>query len=341
MSEFGIDSIREGAEGQAQILAHKLASSFKTGAAGTIVFSWTDEWFTGGFAIQDWAFGLVDCERQQKPAFYSVQEYYKSLLPPKLSEYPKVSVVVCTYNAARTLDSCLASLERLNYPNYEVIVVNDGSTDGSLEIAQRYDYIRLISQKNKGLSVARNVGIAAAEGEIKEKGPVVNGVAYTGKSSEFERYMDLPSHSPLPLELALSGPAPIERLQEYGWLVRDGYEVSHNPWIYRDYLAHSFGEWSIAKNAYVASQSGWFSCRTASYLALGVPVILQDTGFSKTIPTGEGLLTFTTPTEAAEAIDRLKTNPQRHAQAAREIAQAYFDSNKVLTNLLEKAGSAK
>lgn len=166
LSEFGIDSIREGVEGQAQILDRKLASSFKTGAAGTIVFSWTDEWFTGGFAIQDWAFGLVDRDRHKKPAFYSVQQYYQSLLPPQLLEYPKVSVVVCTYNAERTLDSCLASLERLNYPNYEVIVVNDGSTDASLEIARKYDYIRLITQENKGLSVARNVGIAAAEGEI-------------------------------------------------------------------------------------------------------------------------------------------------------------------------------
>lgn len=185
----------------------------------------------------------------------------------------------------------------------------------------------------------RPVLTTVASWEPKEKGPVVNGVAYTGKSSEFERYIDLPSHSPLPLELALSGSAPVERLQESGWIVRDGYEVSHNPWVYRDYLAHSFGEWSIAKNAYVASQSGWFSCRTASYLALGVPVILQDTGFSKTIPTGEGLLTFTTTAQAAEAIEKLKTNPQRHAKAAREIAQAYFDSDKVLTNLIEKAGS--
>ncbi|CAA9420174.1 GT2_Glycos_transf_2 / GT2_Glyco_tranf_2_3 / GH2 / GT27 / GT2_Glyco_tranf_2_2 [uncultured Leptolyngbya sp.] len=166
LSEFGVDSIREGTEAQAEILSQKLSSSFEMGAAGTVVFSWTDEWFTGGFAVQDWAFGLVDQERLKKPAFQMVQQYYKAVLPPMLPEYPKVSVVVCAYNAERTMDSCLASLKKLNYPNYEVIVVNDGSTDRTLEITQRYDYARLISQENKGLSAARNVGIAAATGEI-------------------------------------------------------------------------------------------------------------------------------------------------------------------------------
>lgn len=166
LSEFGVDSLREGPELQAEILSQKLSSSFEMGAAGTIVFSWTDEWFTGGYAIQDWAFGLVDHERLKKPAFHTVQKYYTMPLPPVLAEYPKVSVVVCAYNAERTMDSCLASLKDLNYPNYEVIVVNDGSTDYTLKITQRYDYVRIISQENKGLSVARNVGIAAATGEI-------------------------------------------------------------------------------------------------------------------------------------------------------------------------------
>ena len=166
LSEFGVDSIREGTQAQADILSKKLSSSFEMGAAGTIVFSWTDEWFTGGFAVADWAFGLVDHERLKKPAFDTVQQYYRAPLPPMLPEYPKVSVVVCAYNAEPTMHSCLASLKELNYPNYEVIVVNDGSTDRTLEISKCYDYVRLISQENKGLSVARNVGIAAATGEI-------------------------------------------------------------------------------------------------------------------------------------------------------------------------------
>ncbi|MBD2531094.1 glycosyltransferase [Nostoc flagelliforme FACHB-838] len=166
LSEFGVDSMGEGTQVQAEILSQKLSSSFEMGAAGTIIFSWTDEWFTGGYAIQDWAFGLVDAERLKKPAFQTVQEYYTAPLPPALPEYPKVSVVVCAYNAERTMDSCLASLKEVNYPNYEVIVVNDGSRDRTLEITQRYDYVRLINQENKGLSVARNVGMAAATGEI-------------------------------------------------------------------------------------------------------------------------------------------------------------------------------
>lgn len=166
LSEFGVDSMGEGTQVQAEILSQKLSSSFDMGAAGTIIFSWTDEWFTGGYAIQDWAFGLVDAKRLKKPAFQTVQQYYTAPLPPVLSEYPKVSVVVCAYNAERTMDSCLASLKELNYPNYEVIVVNDGSRDRTLEITQRYDYVRLINQENKGLSVARNVGMAAATGEI-------------------------------------------------------------------------------------------------------------------------------------------------------------------------------
>lgn len=165
-SEFGVDSIREGVETQAAILSQKLAASFELGAAGTFVFSWTDEWFTGGHAIQDWAFGVVTEDRQKKPAFDAAQQYYQSPLPPTLKEYPRVSVIVCAYNADRTMDSCLAALEKVNYPNYEVIVVNDGSTDGTLEICERYSYIKLISQPNKGLSVARNVGLEAATGEI-------------------------------------------------------------------------------------------------------------------------------------------------------------------------------
>lgn len=166
LTEFGIDSIREGADEQARILSWQVRASFEMGVAGTLVFAWTDEWFTGGFSIQDWAFGLVTRERERKPAFYAVQEHYRASWPPALPRYPEVSVVVCAYNAERTIDACLASLARLNYPNYEVIVVNDGSTDGTLEIARRHGFVRLIDQENRGLSAARNVGIAAAAGEI-------------------------------------------------------------------------------------------------------------------------------------------------------------------------------
>jgi hypothetical protein len=166
---------------------------------------------------------------------------------------------------------------------------------------------------------------------------VVDGVAYKGKSFELERFLDLPALSALPIELAMSGRAPVDRLRAHGWRLVDAYGVSKDPWVYRDYLANSLGEWSVAKNAYVASRSGWFSCRTACYLALGVPAVVQDTGFTQAIPTGEGVLTFTTPEEAADAIERLAADPDRHARAARMIAEEYFDSAKVLGRLLEEA----
>ena len=166
LTEFGMDSMREGGEHQAETLSWQVKTAFELGCAGTCVFAWTDEWFTGGHLIEDWAFGVVDADRQPKPAFAAVAERYTGALPPLPARTPRVSVVVCAYNADRTMDQCLASLEHLNYPDYEVIVVNDGSTDRTLEISERYKYCRIISQPNKGLSVARNVGAEAATGEI-------------------------------------------------------------------------------------------------------------------------------------------------------------------------------
>ena len=141
-------------------------TAFEAGVAGTFIFAWTDEWFTGGHLIENWAFGVVDRDRRPKPSFDEVVRQYTGILPPLLRRYPRVSVVVCAYNAERTMDRCLASLAVLNYPDYEVIVVNDGSRDRTLEIAESYDYCRIISQPNKGLSAARNVGAEAATGEI-------------------------------------------------------------------------------------------------------------------------------------------------------------------------------
>lgn len=181
----------------------------------------------------------------------------------------------------------------------------------------------------------RPVLTTVASWQSTEGGRTIDGVAYDGKSTEFERFIDFPSRSSLPIELAMSGRAPSDRLRSHGWNMVDAYPVSSDPWIYRDYLARSFGEWSVAKNAYVASQSGWFSCRTSCYLALGVPAIVQDTGFTKVIPSGEGLHSFRSADEAAAAIELVRTNPGRHAKAAREIAREYFDSNKVLSKLIE------
>lgn len=166
LTEHGVDSTRLGEEGQAEILSWQVRAAFEVGVAGTCVFSWTDEWFTGGHEIEDWSFGLVTRDRRQKPAFGAVQAQFTGELPPALTRYPKVSVVICAYNAERTMEVCLSSLEKLRYPNYEVIVVNDGSTDRTREISERHREFTLINQPNRGLAVARNVGMQAASGEI-------------------------------------------------------------------------------------------------------------------------------------------------------------------------------
>ncbi len=188
----------------------------------------------------------------------------------------------------------------------------------------------------------RRVLTTVASWEPREKGPVVGGIRYLGKSAEFERLIGLPSVSSIPIELAISGPAPRERLAAAGWRLQDSGAVSADPWTYRDYLANSFGELSVAKNAYVRSRSGWFSGRSACYLALGVPVIVQDTGLAAagSIPAGEGMLPFSDLEEARVAIDALIAAPERHALAAGEIAREYFASDRVLGRLLDQAMAA-
>jgi glycosyltransferase involved in cell wall biosynthesis len=167
LGEYGIDSIRHGEEEQAELLAMHLEEVFRGGLAGTCVFSFTDEWFTGGYAITDWAFGLVRADRTEKPAFQRVARVYRDDPRPPLPRYPKASVVVCSYNGGRTLDGCLRSLQKVDYPDYEVILVDDGSTDDVPEIAERYEpWLRVFHQDNQGLSAARNAGLDLAEGEV-------------------------------------------------------------------------------------------------------------------------------------------------------------------------------
>jgi GT2 family glycosyltransferase/sugar lactone lactonase YvrE len=144
-----------------------IRAAFEEGLCGAVAFSWTDEWWRGGSQIEDWAFGLVDAERRPKPALAAVSAAFADapFSQESREHWPTVSVVVCAYNAADTLDDCLSSLGRLNYPNFEVIVVNDGSRDATGEIAKRYP-VRVIDIPNGGLSAARNLGLAAATGEI-------------------------------------------------------------------------------------------------------------------------------------------------------------------------------
>src|ERR1044071_1686955 len=166
LGEFGIDSIREGDAGQCETLSWQIESAFRAGLAGTVVFSYTDDWFKGEQQVEDWGFGLTRRDRSPKESFWAVQTTFRVAPHFPLPRHPKVSVVVASYNGARTLPACLESLIRQNYPDYEVILVDDGSTDSTPEVARDFAAVRYIRQDNHGLSVARNTGIAAAVGEI-------------------------------------------------------------------------------------------------------------------------------------------------------------------------------
>lgn len=185
MGEFGLDTIRKGEPMQATVLDWHLDCVVRGGAAGTIFFSWTDEWFTGGFDVTDWAFGLVTRDRQPKLACDALR---KKLLGPGsitgrvgLKSCPRVSIIVCSYNGGKTLGDCLASLDQLNYPDYEIILVDDGSKDDTADIVRKFqidrtgkfgsggrplpDFVPIV-QRNMGLSYARNAGAAAATGAV-------------------------------------------------------------------------------------------------------------------------------------------------------------------------------
>jgi GT2 family glycosyltransferase len=170
LGEFGMDTIRHSQDEQAEMLGWHIESVAKCGLAGTILFSWTDEWFTGGQLVDDWAFGIVTLDRRPKKSFYTLRDKFgqdNSTLPHRaLTDAPSVSVIVCSYNGGRTLARCLESLGKINYPSYEVILVDDGSTDNTAEIAARYPNVRYIHQSNHGLSHARNSGAAAAKGDV-------------------------------------------------------------------------------------------------------------------------------------------------------------------------------
>ena len=165
MAEIGLDSRRNGEDAQAESLNWQIRTSFAAGCAGAFVFAWTDEWYRGGYDIEDWDFGLTTRERKPKAALNTVLKVFSEVPFPSDVEWPHISVVVCSYNGSRTIRDTLDGLATLAYPNYEVIVVNDGSTDNIPAIASEYE-VTLISTENRGLSSARNTGWQKAAGEI-------------------------------------------------------------------------------------------------------------------------------------------------------------------------------
>ncbi len=165
IAEIGLDSRRNGRDTQAFALDWQVRTAFSSGCAGAFVFAWTDEWHRGGHDIEDWDFGITARDRSPKPALVAVSEAFAQVpFRPNLS-WPRISAVVCTHNGERTIRECLQGLLRLEYPDHEVIVVDDGSIDDTAQIVAEYP-VRLISTPNRGLSSARNTGLEAATGEI-------------------------------------------------------------------------------------------------------------------------------------------------------------------------------
>ena len=173
-------------------------------------------------------------------------------------------------------------------------------------------------------------------------GTTYQGEQYGQKDEEFMRLLQLPSYCSQKLELALSGSDAeiaeiVKILQAAGWLVQDGRAISADLSTYRTYLTGSRGEFSVAKHAYVKTRSGWFSDRSVCYLAAGRPVILQDTGFSDWLPTGHGVLAFSSLESAVDSIERVNADYPAQSLAARELAQT-FSYKVVLPRLLEEVG---
>ncbi len=209
MGEFGMDTLRHSEDEHAEMIGWHIESVVRAGLAGTFVYAWTDEWHCGGFEITDWKFGITTDERAPKKAYHVVKELFageRSLASRvALPSYPRVSVIVCSYNGGKTLKDCLEALDQLNYPNFEIVLVDDGSKDNTRELVAAFEKNRLgsacasraglgaspkqsfgdaasekvhegearalpgfqnIVQKNMGLSFARNVGARAATGEI-------------------------------------------------------------------------------------------------------------------------------------------------------------------------------
>lgn len=165
------------------------------------------------------------------------------------------------------------------------------------------------------------------------------GKVYGTKEMEFPKVEMLPTEVSASFELAVGGSeAPLKRWRNLGWSIVSSEAISRTLGEYRSYIQSSRGEFSVAKNVYVATRSGWFSCRSVCYLAAGRPVVIQDTGFSANIPSGEGIVVFRSLEEAKNGIEKVEHNYLHHQQAARELARKYFSSDVVLNDLLNQVG---
>jgi GT2 family glycosyltransferase/exo-beta-1,3-glucanase (GH17 family) len=168
LGEFGLDSAGtpDGEARQAEMLDWQLETATERGVAGTCIFSWTDEWWVGDAEVTGWHFGLTRADRSPKPALEVATAWNDRTVGDLDFDWPSVSVVVCAYNGEATLDECLRHTCALDYPGLEILVVDDGSTDRTADIARAHPRATLLSIPHGGLSVARNAGWVAATGEL-------------------------------------------------------------------------------------------------------------------------------------------------------------------------------
>jgi hypothetical protein len=168
-----------------------------------------------------------------------------------------------------------------------------------------------------------------------------DGLHYGMKAESFASLEDLPAMTGPVFDLAVGGSAPRDLLRRKGWGIRDSLEISRDPWMYENFIRDSKAEFGIAKQGYVTSRCGWFSERSVCYLASGRPVVAQETGFSRWLKVEGGLVPFNSVEEAAAGVREIERRYSFHCRLARQIAEEYFDSRKVLVSLIDEALNAK
>jgi hypothetical protein len=170
------------------------------------------------------------------------------------------------------------------------------------------------------------------------------GRLYGQKDLEFEKFKALPQSTPQRLVMAMGmgvgAKRPTQELRDLGWQILEADEAVPDHHAYRRFLSTSKAEWSVAKHGYVAGRTGWFSCRTACYLAAGRPALVQETGWTRHLPSGEGVLAFTHLEDICRGMEDINRRYDVHRRAARRLAEEYFDARKVCDDLLVQAGLA-
>ena len=313
-------------------------------------FGFGDRWAFYGLHQDNRCFGLTlgELERLYDSALLIINlhggtmplpELYASDRLVYLETDPVQLQVELEYNVKETIDF----LEP--HCAYFTFAENAGSPDCGLPVQDRYP-LRPTRQPVvidlwSGRDGARRDMTTVGNWRQPWRDVTLDGERYSwSKHHEFLKFIDLPARTDQPFELALSSYEPEDRemLTDHGWHVRHALDISTEPDPYRDYIAASRGEFTVAKDQNVRLRTGWFSDRSATYLAAGRPVISQETGFSNVFPTGEGLFGFSTMDEILAAVEAINSDYPRHCRAAEEIAREYFSHEVVLGSLLEQVG---